>query len=209
MKGYILSFGLVTLIMLGFLSVITSLRFRKNELPWKIIALYVTGSFLAHGVSMLYWLYEENNLTILHIYSLFQFIAFSLFYWSLTKSPSKNKVILTLTVTISSLLIVNSIFNESLKDFNSIGVFISNGTIVAYAIAHFFEVLGADINSKKYLLINAGILLFISESLVLFLFGNLLKDVAQIDQAGLWYTHATTYIIFLLLIFWNHVKLNR
>lgn len=209
MKEYILSFGLVTLIMLGFLSVITSLRFNKSELPWKIIGLYLIGSFLAHGVSMSYWLCEKNNLTILHVYSLFQFIAFSAFYWSMTKRASKRKVILILTVTISSLLIINSIFNQSLKDFNSIGIFISNGTIGAYTIAHFFEVLGADFNSKKYLIINAGILLFISESMVIFLFGNLLKDVARIDQVGLWLTHASTYIIFLLLILWNHVKLNR
>ncbi|MFK7787349.1 MAG: hypothetical protein AB8B56_19655 [Crocinitomicaceae bacterium] len=199
----------MTLIMLGFLGVLTSLKFTKNELPWRIIALYLIGGFIAHGISMLYWLNEWNNLTVLHFYSIFQFIAFSVFYWSTTQNKTKRLLIIIASGAVTGLLVLNSIWIESVKDFNSLGVFLSNGTIVVYSVAYFFEVLGADVQSKKYLIVNAGILLFVSESLVIFLFGNLLKDVATIDQAGLWYTHAYAYIIFLLLILWNHVKLNR
>ena len=202
-------FNAATLILLGILCVLTSLKFKANELPWRVIAFYVIGSFIAQGISTIYWKLGLNNLKILHVYSLFQFIAFSIFYWSTTKKSVKRQIIYIVSGVVSSVLVINSIWNESIRDFNSLGIFISNGTIVVYAVAYFFEVLSADISAKKYLLINAGILIFMCESLVVFLFGNLLKEVALIDQAVLWYTHITTYIIFLILILWNHAKLNR
>lgn len=204
-----MTFNLVTLVLLGALSILTSLKFNKNGLPWKIIAIYVIGSFISQGVATIYWKLNLNNLTILHIYSLFEFIAFSAFFWSLTSLVNKKKWIVIVSGVISCLLIANSIWNEPLRDFNSLGIFISNGTIIAYSIGYLFEVLRTDLNTKKYVLVNAGILIFICESLVVFLFGNFLKEVALIDQAVLWYTHISSYIIFLLLTLWNHVKLNR
>lgn len=209
MKGHLLLFAFVTLITLGILSVLTSVGFKKKELPWKIIALYLIGSFLAQGVSIAYWLLELNNLRVLHVYSLFQFIAFSAFFWSTTRTIFRRKIILTVTGIVAAFLVVNSIYNESLRDFNSIGIFISHGTIIVYSVAYFFEVLGAEISTKKHLIVNAGILLFTCESLVIFLFGNFLKKVELIDQVVLWYTHAVTYFLFLILIYWNHAKLNR
>ncbi|NVK66119.1 MAG: hypothetical protein HWE22_16130 [Flavobacteriales bacterium] len=209
MKHHLFILGFVTLAALGILSTLTSLKFKNHELPWKIIALYVGGSFLAQGVSMLFWTFEMNNLTVLHVYSLFQFIAFSAFFWTTTQRRAKRQSILIITVVISILLIINSIWNESLRDFNSLGVFVSNGTIVVYSVLYFFEVLGSDSYTKNHLIVNAGILLFMCESLVVFLFGNYLKEVKFIDQIGLWLTHAITYFLFLILIYWNHVKLAR
>ena len=206
---YLPLFNYVTLALLAVLSILTSLKFRKNELPWKIVAIYLIGSFITNLITYGFWEMKWNNLKILHFYCLFQFLAFSAFYWSTAKNRTKRYLIPIFSGTVSSLLIANSIWNESLQDFNSMGVFISNGTIVIYSVAYFFEVLGAEINTKKYLIINSGILLFISESLVIFLFGILLKDVARIDQVGLWYTHASTYLLFLILILWNHATLNR
>jgi hypothetical protein len=206
---YLMTFNIVTLVLLGILSILTSLKFNKNELPWKIIAVYAIGSFICQGVATIYWKLNLNNLTILHIYSLFEFVAFSAFFWSTTQKTSKRKWIFIVSGIVSCLIIVNSIWNEPLRDFNSLGIFISNGTIVVYSVSYFFEVLGADVKTKKYLIVNAGILIFICESLVVFLFGNFLKEVALIDQAVLWYTHISTYIVFLLLILWNYAKLNR
>ncbi len=206
---YLMTFNIVTLVLLGTLSILMSLEFKKNELPRKVIAIYLIGSFIAQGIATIYWYFGLNNLTILHIYSLFQFIAFSAFFWSATENKTKQRWITVISGIVSCLLVINSIWNESLSDFNSMGIFISNGTIVAYSITYFFEILGANLDSKKYLIVNAGVLMFISESLVVFLFGNFLKEVALIDQAVLWYTHISTYIIFLLLIFWNHAKLKR
>jgi hypothetical protein len=205
---YLCLFTYAILGLLALLSILTALKFKKNEQPWRIIAIYLLGSFAAQVIAYGYWEMKWNNLLILHIYSLFQFFAFSVFYWSATSNMTKKRLIASVSGGVFCLLIVNSIWNESLQDFNSLGIFISNGTIVVYAISHFFEVLGADEKSRRNLIVNSGILLFMSESLVIFLFGNFLKHVAQIDQAGLWYTHATTYIVFLLLIFWNHAKLN-
>ncbi len=209
MKDHLLLFSFVTLALLGILSILTSLKFKENELPRKIIAFYLIGSFIAQGVSTIFWIFKLNNLTILHIYSLFQFVAFAAFYWSTTDKRAKKKLILISSGVVSCLLIINSIWNESLRDFNSIGIFVSNGTVIVFAVSYFFEVLSAESSVKKYFIINSGILLFTCESLVVFLFGNFLKKVALIDQVGLWYTHATTYFLFLILIFWNHAKLNR
>lgn len=204
-----MTFNAVTLLLLGILSILTSLKFKKNELQWKVIAIYVVGSFISQGIATILWYFEMNNLTILHIYSLFEFMAFSAFFWSATESKLKKKWILTISGIVSCSLVIDSIWNESLQDFNSLGIFISNGTIIFYSITYFFELLGADTNERKYLVLNAGILIFICESLVIFLFGNFLKNIDIIEQAILWYTHITTYILFLSLILWNYVKLNR
>ena len=193
---YIPLFNLAILGLLAFLSILTLPKFKRNELPWKIISIYIVGSFIAQGVAHGYWEMKWNNLKILHIYSLFQFVAFSAFYRSITVRKTKRLLIMLFSSAISLFLVLNSIWFESLQDFNSLGVFISYGTIIVFAVSHFFEVLGADTSTKKYLIINSGILLFVSESLVIFLFGNFLKNIAQIYQTGLWYTHGATNILF-------------
>lgn len=199
--------GITHLILLGALGGIMMVLFNRIKLPMKFIALFVIGSFIIQIVSFIRWEIKANNLVWLHIYSIMQFVLLSLFYRSVLTSIKWKNLINVITVLVSIILILNSIYFEPLLSFNSRGVFISNSVLIVYSIAYFFQLLDSDAKTKNYQVLNSGVVLFTAESLVIFLFGNYLSEMEFVSQVGLWLTHSIVYMLLVLFIYielWRH-----
>lgn len=149
----------------------------------------------------------KNNLPLLHIYTILEFITLSFFYQTLLKNKSffgkGFKIFMSLIVTI---LIANSIFLESIYGFNSNAKALVQITLIGYAIYYFFSVFGKVDFSKPTnqadLLVNFAILLYYSGSLFIFMFMKMLiqQNVLREQTIGFWFFHSLLLVIFQLLI---------
>ena len=127
---YILTLNLLILI----------LFFKK--IPFKIRTII---SFLIIAlITELYskWLSKQNinNLFLLHIYTLFEFLAWSYFYLCLFKNKKWAKKILPWVVgTISIFIIANSILLQPFSGFNTYAKTLVQLSLISFAIYYFFN----------------------------------------------------------------------
>lgn len=159
------------------------------------------------------WLYKTNNLPVLHLYTLGEFILISFIYKKAIPDLGlfAHKNFYLAVVGISILIILNTIIYQPLNEFNSYSKSFVQFIIIAYAILFFFNYkeeneIGDHIH-KFYKLLNSGILVYYSGSLFIFMFSNIfLGDNA--NYTGLWAINALLYLVFQIIILISLWKLT-
>ena len=145
-----------------------------------------------------------NNLPLLHIYTLGEFILISYFYKSLIHKPSLfQKVFWHFTLIFSVLIILNSIFFQSIFTFNTFAKTFVQLLVIGYAVLYFYNLienqLFPEIISKSLRLVNSAIIIYYSGSLFIFMFNQIYIDRTDIYTL-FWVFNSTIYLVFQLLI---------
>jgi hypothetical protein len=149
--------------------------------------------------------FRENNLPLLHILTLGEFILLSLFYRKIIAKPIfKSKGFLIFIAFISLLIIGNSIFLQEIYIYNSYAKSLVQAIVLIYAILYFYN-LTTNIETlhnqdqKSLRLINSAILLYYSGSLFIFMFGNHYQQNEDI-YLMFWVFNATIALIYYILL---------
>ena len=151
-----------------------------------------------------------SNLFLLHLYTFFEFLTWSLFYWLLFRRKLFFRKTFPWFVGIVAVLIIaNTLYVEPMSGFNSNAKSFVQILLIGSAIFYFFDAFGKiDLTQalpRSLSLINFAILLYYSGSLFIFMFSKLLNNnqVAESQQYGIWAINALLYVIFLILIFFS------
>lgn len=145
-----------------------------------------------------------NNLPLLHIYTLGEFILISYFYKSLIYKPSLfQKVFWYFMLICSVLIILNSIFFQSIFTFNTFAKTFVQILIIGYVVLYFYNLienqLFPETISKSLRLVSSAIIIYYSGSLFIFMFSQIYIDSTDIYTL-FWVFNSTIYFIFQLLI---------
>jgi len=153
--------------------------------------------------------YKEHNLFLSHYYFILQFIFLSLFNRTLFKNSQKKLVIVLLITVITVLAIQYLIWPEIYFKFNTTEVFITSVPIVVYSMIHLYNSLH---NPPKYMYINAGVLIYITKSTLIFILGDYLSSSASGAVNNIWFINKILYVIYLLLIlteWWKNFRVIK
>ena len=176
-----------------------SYRQNKKSIAYKLFTLYLITSFIISFSSLILAKKHIPNLHLSHAYFISQFILLSLFYRSLFKSAQKKYVMITI-VLVCSILAFQYMFRPSLfYTFNIFEIFITSLPIVIYAMIHLYNSLNGINN---YLIINAGILVYITSSTLIFILGNYLSSIEGNIQVSrnIYLINKILYSVYLSLI---------
>lgn len=190
--------GLI-LIFINALVYLIGYKQNKKALAYKYFSFYLFLSFLVSFASFFLAKLKMNNLYLSHVYFIGQFILLSLFYLSLFKKKQKKHVI-TVMLLICLMLVIQYGFKPSLFfQFNIFEIFITSLPIVTYAIIHLYNSLN---NTNNYLIINAGILIYITSSTLIFILGNYLsyEDINSVVKRNIYLLNKILYVVYLILI---------
>lgn len=173
----------------------------RTELKWFAMTLIsaLIIQILAHVFAYKY----GNNLPLLHLHTLLEFIFISLFYRQILFSKHRLSVYLLYFIGVVSILIVaNSVFLEPLTGFNGNAKGLSQSLIIIYTILYFFSRISTEVREENMYLnkINASILLYYSGSLFIFIFASFLAKNSPVLNHYFWEFNALLYLVFQLLI---------
>ncbi|MBC8756547.1 hypothetical protein H2O64_17880 [Kordia sp. YSTF-M3] len=145
-----------------------------------------------------------NNLPLLHIYTLGEFLLLSYFFKSLLEKPVFFKTSFWYFIIGGSfLIIINSLFFQSIFGFNTFAKTFVQVTIIGYAILYFYNLVENQLFSlalsKSLRLINSAILVYYSGSLFIFMCSNVYLENMQI-YVPFWAFNAVLNFLFQLLI---------
>jgi len=140
---------------------------------------------------------KKNNLFLSHFYFVFQFVFLSLFYSQLfNKKQIKHQKIISFFV-FSILIIQYSIKPSLFYQFNLLEIFITSFPLVIYSIFHLYNSLS---KSVRFMYINAGILIYIATSTLIFILGNYISKIDKEIADGVWFLNKVFYVGYLILI---------
>ena len=147
---------------------------------------------------------QINNLYLLHLYTVVEFIFITLFYNQIFKGyPFWRKYIYWFIFIVLGLIVSNSMFLQKLTQYNSYAKTLTQLIYIAYATGYFLTASHNKMDStfKRITIINSAILLYYSGSLFIFMFSNVFFDLDEVHLI-FWVFNALLYLIFQLLVFY-------
>ncbi|SDR83472.1 hypothetical protein SAMN04515667_0791 [Formosa sp. Hel1_31_208] len=169
----------------------------KKNVALLFLSLYLFVSGIVMVFSSILAYNSEPNLHLSHIYFIAQFVFLSLFFGSLFNSKQKKWVTLIL-IFVLTVLICQYIQNpELIYKFNLFEIFITSFPIIIYSIIHLYNSLSKN---GEYMLVNSGILVYLTTSTLIFILGNYLAEFRNDLITKIWIINKLLYVLYLVLI---------
>ncbi|WP_296316254.1 hypothetical protein [Winogradskyella sp. UBA3174] len=199
----------VVLIIVNAALFIYSYKENRRNLSYRLFCMYLIISVVINLFVIILGSYKINNLYFSHYYFILQFILLSLFYRTLFIKNQKQIVSAVLVTVVGILSIQYAYSPELYFKFNTTEVFLTCFPIVVYAMIHLYNSLN---KSPKYLYINAGILIYLATSTLIFILGDYLSGSNTGAVNNIWLINKVLYATYLALIlteWWKNFRLIK
>ncbi len=199
--------GIAAVFVLSITVVLCALQFNKLEIPLRRLFYFLIWNLVIELLARVFMYSGINNIPLLHLYTVGEFILFSWFYKSLITKPSSLLRRFGAFMIIGvALLVINSLLFQGIYDYNPIAKTAVQIIIISYAVIYFYNLTENHSESssieKSLSLINSAILIYYSGSLFIFMTSQMLKTYPE-WRAVFWAFNAVLNIIFQLLILWG------
>lgn len=179
-------------------------------MAFKIFKSYLLVSFFILGYSIYLWKSGKPNLYLSHFYFGTQFVLLSFFYRVLFVNRLQKILVNIIMVLVLGTLIVKYIIEPNLfYKFNTFEIFACSFPLVVYSIIHLYNSLT---RKGVFMFINAGILLYLSISTLIFILGNFIASIDKTLAQNIWFFNKVLYIIYLLffLVEWyKNIRIRK
>lgn len=176
---------------------------KKLNTPFKRLFYFLIWNGIIEILAYIMFL-GYNNLPLLHLYTLGEFILFSYFFKSLINKPTIfQKGYKYFTYGVGFLILINSIFFQSIYEFNTNAKTFVQLIIITYAVIYFYNLVenrmyDAEL-SKSLRLINSAIIIYYSGSLFIFMCSKMSFENNETYRV-FWAFNAVLNLVFQLLI---------
>ena len=198
--NFAIAFLLVNVILLAY-------SFHQHKVAYRRLLYFLAFSLLIEISARLMAYSGLNNLPLLHLYTLGEFLLLSWLYKSLIIQPTLfQKYFWHFIFSISAFIVINSLFFQSLYTFNSLSKSIVQVLIITYAVLFFYNLTEnqrLSLSTEKSLrLINSAILIYYSGSLFIFMYGQISFENKDLYKV-FWAFNALLNLLFQLLILYG------
>ena len=182
--------------------IIGGFRYGSFDTKLRTIFYYLVLSAIISFTSIALAESGQNNLPLLHLFTLLEGVLILLFYQKCLDSYLHRIFFLIAGTGFVCFCFIDSLFIQNIFKFNTYSRFAEAFMIVCLALYFFYVTLGIETKEQWYrnslILVNIGLLLYFSSSLLLFLFSQVLLSNRQINIAA-WVIHATLVMIMYIL----------
>lgn len=183
-------------------------RYRRLPGYAKVILAYLAIAGIVNVIASLMAVKRVNNMPVLHIYTLVEFVLLAMFYKMILHGKIKA-IINWLIPGFALLCIAYATFLGNIYAHNIIPRSLESFMIGALAVSFFFTQMSTDLRTIEPLLwMNAGLLLYFSASFLLFLFSDVLARAGTVNNIA-WVMHATFVLLMYLLFAAAFIRTNK
>lgn len=179
-------------------------KYRHINKPLTTIFLYLLFAGIVNACAAYLAFRHINNLPLLHVYTIFEFLFLGVFFYQLTGKPKIKKLILGGILLFPVYGLINFIFIQNIHVFNSYARPVEAILLIVFSLVYFY-IRTLDSNpvtwhTQPVTWIVIGILIYFSSSLVQFSFSNVVSSLADRNiKLFIWAMHATLVLIMYLL----------
>ena len=208
LKEYLHALSAIISIILVISSIIGLIKINRLHGNYRILIFYVFFVTIVQLTSTFLGFLKINNMPILHIYTIGEFVLLMSFFYqlSLKKYFMNRKIAYSIFALVLLVLIIHSAFISSIYEYNTWSKAIVQLLIISCCIFYFYTSLRylTDAKpSKEQKLLNltvASMLIYYSGSLFIFLFGKYNISLSKTDLYIIWIINAVLCCIFYMII---------
>ncbi|MCU0432365.1 MAG: hypothetical protein MUC87_02795 [Bacteroidia bacterium] len=133
-------------VLVPFFTAIYAWFVKREMLPeQKMISAYIFLAVLTEiAADIMHKINPENNLPILHVYTLLQFLLIALLFRKFMQKPHQIQIWWVVTIVFLSGSIINSLFIQTIWKFNGYARAAESLIIVLFVVAYFFKLLFSE-----------------------------------------------------------------
>lgn len=186
-------------------------KYKQTDRVLSIIFYYLLLDGLVNLLAVGFAETGINNLPLLHVFTILEFLMLSVFYIGVLKEKLIRTIIKVLMVLFPIICILNFTFFQSIFRFNTYTRPLEVLLIMAYSLAYFAQINEAESDRKwssnplNY--VNTGVLLYFSGALFVYSFSNLTTAYTspkyKLLNLFIWNIHATLLLCMYLLFSWG------
>lgn len=209
LSGYLKLFLRFSYIILFLPLIIGAFGYKSLTKDQRLIWMFVIATFVNDSLALLLKVLHHTNLWVYHFFvPVSFFIIFKVYAHHLSVNKFITRVFHLGGLIFIMLAVFNTIWAQNLYSFNSNMISLSSLIYMILAIAYFYQLIKTReqerLDKVPMVWFNAGILLYHSGSLILFLFVNNMIDGAPELLISSWWLNAVLYV---MLIIFNAVAL--
>ncbi|CAH0995654.1 hypothetical protein EMA8858_01779 [Emticicia aquatica] len=179
-------------------------RFRFLTKELKVIWYFLLMSVFFEVLSRtLLYLKFQNTLSLLHLYTVLEFINFGLFYHIVLGNFFSKKLIPNTIICFTLFAIINAFFIQKLDNFNTYASGIESILIIGLSLMCFYKMLieldTRNPTKQPVFWINSGLLFYFAGSLFIFILSNFIKSDNHLLSLA-WGMHAFLMVILHIFI---------
>jgi hypothetical protein len=171
-------------------------KYRYFSKALKIFTIYLLLNGLCNLIAAIAASKKVNNLPLLHLYTVLEFVLLSLYFRHLISSHPK--IIYAILYVFSTFCIVNSLLFQSIYQYNSYTRSLSGIIIVMYMLFYFKNSLDGKLaghpEQMVYSSLNSGLMIYFGGSFFLFAYANVIMTDAYMNTV-FWSIHATLVLV--------------
>ena len=179
----------------------------------KNVSYYMIAAALTELLSYIMWKQRKNNLPLLHIYTIIEYLLLLKFYYSILKDFLPKTAFIILAVAPPLFFIFDSLFIENIYNFNPYARSVESLIIIFLAMSWYLKLVSSDMKDialeKSLKFINAAFLIYFSGSIMLFSFSDPISRLVQNLRLSIWTVHTlltVTLYVLLALGLWKYRK---
>lgn len=182
-----------------FVSIILLVRnWKQMPQGFKVLSVYLFWNLLIEMV-VLSLPKGTNNLPLLHLHTVVEFVLFSFLYREIGLFDRLGRQgFFLFSGGVILLLILNSVFLQDIYSYNSYAKTLVQVCLIIFALAYLFEFREKSKEVPGFSYVNSAILIYYSGSLFVFMFGNALLGNKYNDT--FWFINSLLNLAFQILI---------
>jgi hypothetical protein len=175
------------------------LRFKTLNNDQRILFFLLILTSLVQLSSTILWKYKMNNLFLYHFYTVAEFLLLGVLYAKHLNGLVKTTFMQGLMFAFVILALINTLFFQSLNEFNSNITFTESLLMIVFSVLFFYKLL-RDLQHRKLervpiFWINMSVLTYFSGALILFHVSNELISIPKEEREIVWGTHAVFSLV--------------
>ena len=205
----IAQFAIKTIICFLIISVGLSF-FHWKRLPstFQRLAFYLCLNLLVEIALRIMSPYKLNNLPLLHVYTLLEFILFSWIYRSMGIFDKwSSQQFWTFVTVVAALIVANSLFLQSIFIYNSYAKSLVQACLVFYSIAYIFQLRPQTPSYQALNILNTAVLTYYAGSSFIFMAGNVALLIENSEV--IWVLNVAFIVIFQCLVLASIWRMSR
>jgi hypothetical protein len=188
------------------------LQYKRLPGQLKVIVWYLFLSAISNAVTRILAYNYINNMPVMHVYTLLEFVLLALFYREVL-AKGKTGILIPLMVSLFTLLCIgNVLFLQNMHTYNTYTKSIEALLIIVLGVFYFKQNLDSIVSGKdrntSLMYINSGLLIYFSGSFIWFVVYNMTVMNERMGMV-MWSIHATLLLLLYVLIaiaLWKYKK---
>lgn len=174
-------------------------RYKRLSQDQRILLIVLFSALAVELAGRVLWMNELNNLFLYHFYAVAEFLLMAVLYQRNLNGMIRPVFITSVMIVFVVFAIANTVFFQSLAEFNSNVTFVECLLMIVLSIFYFYKLL-RDLDHKKLervpmFWVNMSVLTYFSGALILFHVANDLIPLPLKERGAVWGTHALFNIV--------------